>query len=289
MAKKKASSLTVFEKRRFVFPGDSEFSIEQQCDLIELPRSTYYYTQCPESAFNLSVMKCMDKLYTDHPHFGKRSMSANLKNLGFNVGVDLARTLMKKMRIEAIYQKPNLSNPNPAHKIYPYLLRGLKIERVNQVWSTDITYIPMQTGFLYLTAVVDWYSRYVLAWKLSNSLDGLFCREVLKEALKIAHPEIFNTDQGSQYTCLEFVKILIDIGIEVSMDGRGRAIDNVFVERLWRSVKYEDIYLREYGDGVALQAGMERYFTFYNTERLHSSLKYRTPAVVYFKKEFATV
>ena len=284
MAKKKASSLTLDAKRELILPGDLEFSIERQCDLIELSRSSYYFKPCHESAFNLSAMKIMDKLYTDHPHYGKRSMSINLKSLGLNVGVDLARTLMRTMGIEAIYQKPNLSKPNMSHKIYPYLLRGLKIERVNQVWSTDITYIPVKNGFLYLTAVIDWYSRYVLAWKLSNSLDGLFCREVLQDALKIAQPEIFNTDQGAQYTCLEFVKILIDLGIQVSMDGRGRAIDNVFLERLWRSVKYEDIYLRDYCDGIDLHAGLGRYFMFYNTQRFHSSLHYTTPVNVYFGK-----
>ena len=282
MAKKKASSLPLNLKRELIQPEDLEFSVERQCDLIELSRSSYYFTSRPESAFNLSVMKIMDKLYTDHPHYGKRSMSSNLKRLGYDVGVDLARTLMRKMGVEAIYQKPNLSKPNMSHKVYPYLLRGVKIERVNQVWSTDITYIPMRNGFLYLTAVIDWYSRYVLAWRLSNSLDGLFCRQVLQDALQIAQPEIFNTDQGAQYTSLEFVNILIALGIQVSMDGRGRAIDNVFVERLWRSVKYEDIYLREYCDGIELYAGLGRYFTFYNTQRLHSSLEYNTPVGVYF-------
>lgn len=262
-------------------PEDLDFSIEKQCNLIELSRSTYYFTPCPESAFNLAVMKVMDKLYTDHPHYGKRSMSINLKRLGYDVGVDLARTLMRKMGVEAIYQKPNLSKPNLSHKVYPYLLRGVKIERVNQVWSTDITYIPMRNGFLYLTAVIDWYSRYVLAWRLSNSLDGLFCREVLLDALEVARPEIFNTDQGAQYTSLEFIKILIGSGIQVSMDGRGRALDNVFVERLWRSVKYENIYLKEYCDGIDLHTGLTSYFTFYNTQRFHSSLEYSTPAEVY--------
>ena len=200
------------------------------------------------------------------------------------MGVDLARTLMRKMGIEAIYQKPNLSKPNPNHKVYPYLLRGVKILRINQVWSTDITYIPMKNGFLYLTAVIDWYSRYALAWKVSNSLDGMFCREVLLEALKIACPETFNTDQGAQYTSIEFIRILLDRGIKVSMDGRGRAIDNVFMERLWRSIKYEDIYIREYCDGTELYTGVKRYFLFYNTKRLHSSLQYRPPAEVYYGK-----
>jgi len=212
-------------------------------------------------------------------------MSINLNKLGYKVGIDLARTLMRKMGIEAIYQKPNLSNPNLSHKVYPYLLRGVKIERVNQVWSTDITYIPMKNGFLYLTAVIDWYSRYVLTWKLSNSLDGLFCREVLLEALEIACPEIFNTDQGSQYTCTEFVKILLDLKIAVSMDGIRRAVDNIFIERLWKSVKYEDIYLRDYCNGTELYDGLKKYFTFYNTERLHSSLEYRVPIEVYHRKQ----
>lgn len=284
MVKKKASSFLIEKKRELVVPEDPDFSIEIQCDLIGLSRSSYYYTPCPESAFNLAVMKMMDKLYTNHPHYGKRNMSMNLKNMGFNVGVDLARTLMRKMEIEAIYQKPNLSKPNPHHKVYPYLLRGVEILRVNQVWSTDITYIPMKNGFLYLTAVIDWYSRYALAWKVSNSLDGSFCREVLLEALKLAYPETFNTDQGAQYTSLEFIRILLDRGIKVSMDGRGRAIDNVFMERLWRSIKYEDIYIREYGDGAELYTGLKQYFLFYNTERLHSSLHYRPPAEVYYGK-----
>lgn len=282
MVKKKASSLNLGEKRSLILPGDLDFSIEKQCDLMDLSRSTYYYTPCPESPFNLMVMKAMDKLYTDHPHYGKRSMSINLKKLGFDVGIDLARTLMRKMGIEAIYRKPNLSKPNLKHKIYPYLLRGIKIIRVNQVWSTDITYVAIKNGFLYLTAVIDWYSRYVIAWRLSNSLDGLFCREVLLEALQTARPEIFNTDQGSQYTCEEFIKILIDTGIQISMDGRGRAIDNIFIERLWKSVKYEDIYLREYTDGIELHSGMSQYFTFYNTQRYHSSLHYQTPFNVYY-------
>lgn len=229
-------------------------------------------------------MKAMDKLFTDHPYYGKRTMSVNLRKLGYNVGIDLARTLMKKMRIEAIYQKPNLSKPNLSHKVYPYLLRGVKIERINQVWSTDITYIPMRNGFLYLTAVIDWYSRYVLAWRLSNSLDGLFCREVLREALTKGTPDIFNTDQGAQYTSLEFINILLSAGILVSMDGRGRAIDNVFVERLWRSVKYEDIYLRDYLDGIEVNVGLNKYFTFYNTGRSHSALKYKTPFEMHYGK-----
>lgn len=227
-------------------------------------------------------MKEIDKLYTAHPDYGKRRMSIMLKKIGINVGVELARTLMKRMGLEAIGPKPNLSKPHPAHKKYPYGLRGVVIEKPNQVWSTDITYIPMKNGFLYLTAVIDWYSRYILSWKLSNSLDGLFCREVVLEALeRFGTPEWFNTDQGSQYTCLEFIKILEDAMIQISMDGRGRALDNVWIERFWRTVKYEEIYPRDYVDGLEAHQKLGVYFPYYNEERPHSSLSYETPAQVY--------
>lgn len=188
---------------------------------------------------------------------------------------------MKRMGLEAIYSKPCLSKRHPGHEIYPYLLRGVKVQRVNQVWSTDITYIRMKGGFLYLTAVMDWYSRYVLSWRLSNSLDGLFCREAVLDALENGTPEIFNTDQGSQYTCEEFIRILLARGIKPSMDGRGRALDNVFLERLWRSVKYENVFLHEYSDGYELQHGLEKYFKHYNEKRPHMSLEYEYPINVY--------
>lgn len=197
------------------------------------------------------------------------------------MGVDLARGLMKRMGIEAIYPKPNLSKSHPGHKKYPYLLRGVEIKRINQVWSTDITYLRMRNGFLYLTAVIDWYSRYVLAWRLSNSLDGIFCREVLQEALKRGKPDLFNTDQGVQYTSVEFTKILLEAGVKISMDGRGRALDNVWVERLWRTVKQEEVYIRDYADGLDAYKSLERYFGFYNEERLHSSLGYISPGMMY--------
>lgn len=217
------------------------------------------------------------------PFYGKRRISAALQAMGHDVGVDLARTLMRRMGIEAIYPKPNLSEPHPNHKIYPYLLRGVEIEKINQVWSTDITYLRMRNGFLYLTAVIDWHSRFVLAWKLSNSLDGLFCREVLLEALKIGKPEMFNTDQGAQYTSTEFTQILEMAGIRISMDGRGRALDNVWVERLWRTVKQEEVYIRDYSDGLDAHRSLERYFGFYNEKRPHSSLGYVSPGSVYKK------
>jgi putative transposase len=202
-----------------------------------------------------------------------------LKSRGYDVGVDLARTLMKRMGIETIYPKPNLSKPHPGHKVYPYLLRGVEIERVNQVWSTDITYLRMRHGFLYLTAVIDWYSRYVLAWALSNSLDGIFCRETLRVALKRGKPDMFNTDQGAQYTSIEFTGILLEAGIKISMDGRGRALDNVWIERLWRTVKQEEVYIRDYVDDA--HRSLERYFGFYNEERIRSSLGCVSPGIIY--------
>lgn len=227
-------------------------------------------------------MKEIDKLYTEHPEYGKRRMSVMLKRLGMDVGVDLARALMKKMGLEAIGPKPNLSKPHPFHKKFPYRLKGLEIVRPNQVWSTDITYMPMRNGYLYLTAVIDWYSRYILSWKLSNSLDGHFCREVLREALEaFGTPEWFNTDQGSQYTCLEFVQILEDAKIQISMDGRGRALDNVWIERFWRTVKYEEIYPKNYENGKVAHEGIGLYMPYYNTVRPHSSLDYLTPEKVY--------
>jgi Transposase and inactivated derivatives len=227
------------------------------------------------------MMREIDMLYMIRPYYGKRRMSFELGKKGYKVGVGLARTLMKRMGLEAVYAKPKLSVPHPAHKVYPYLLRGVEINRVNQVWSTDITYIRMRNGFLYLTAVIDWYSRYVIAWKLSNSLDGIFCREVLLEAIRKGKPEIFNTDQGAQYTSMEFTKILLEAGILISMDGRGRAIDNIWIERLWRTVKQEEVYIQDYADGRDAYLRIERYFGFYNYERPHSSLGYQTPGLIY--------
>ena len=223
----------------------------------------------------------IDKIYTQSPEYGTRRIKVELNSLGYEVGRDLVRTLMKRMGIEAIYPKPKLSKSHPAHKIYPYLLRGRKIDRVNQVWSTDITYVRMKNGFMYLTAVIDWFSRYLLSWKISNTLDGIFCREVVLEALEEGLPEIFNTDQGSQYTSPDFISILTERGIKPSMDGRGRALDNVFVERLWRTIKYEHIYLREYQNGIELRKGLENYLKHYNESRPHMSLNYECPLTVY--------
>lgn len=255
--------------------------MEQQCELIGLARSTYYYRSCSDDAFNLAIMREIDQIFTLYPFYGKRRMSAVLKAKGYDVGVDLTRRLMRRMGFEAIYPKPSLSKAQSGHKVYPYLLRGVEIRCSNQVWSTDITYVPMKNGFLYLTAVIDWFSRYVLAWKLSNSLDGAFCREVLLDALKKGTPLMFNTDQGAQYTSVEFTRILEQASIRISMDGRGRALDNVWIERLWRTVKQEEIYLKEYTNGVDAQRNLMEYFNFYNEERPHSSLGWLSPGAVY--------
>ncbi len=253
--------------------------------MLGLERSTFYYEPGKETAFNLHVMAAIDRIYTERPYYGKRRMSIELRKEGLDIGKEAARSYMVKMGLEANYPKPNLSKPNRKHKIYPYLLRGVKIGRPNQVWSTDITYIPLQNGFFYLTAVVDWFSRCILSWRLSNSLEGLFCREALREALeKFGKPEIFNTDQGSQFTAVEFVEILLGEEIRISMDGRGRALDNVWSERIWRTVKYEDIYIKDYRDGLELHNGLSKYFQFYNHERPHSSLGYNSPMNIY-KKE----
>ena len=256
-------------------------TIQRQCDLLSLPKSSLYYQPCCDDTRNLELMRSIDEIYTMHPEYGSRRIMVLLNNLGYDVGRQSVTTLMRKMGIEAIYPKPNLSKPQPGHKRYPYLLRDVKIERANQVWSTDITYIRMRNGFLYLTAVIDWYSRYVLAWKLSNSLDGLFCQEALLSALEFGVPEIFNTDQGCQFTSEAFLQILLERGIKPSMDGRGRALDNVFIERLWRSVKYENVFPMDYADGFELHAGLKAYFIHYNECRPHMSLNYEFPTVVY--------
>lgn len=261
--------------------NDPDLSLSRQCALVGLARSSYYYDPCQEDAAILEIMKKIDRIFTMHPYYGKRRISVALKSEGFDVGVQLARTLMKRMGLEAIYPKPNLSKAHPTHKIYPYLLRGVKITKKDQVWSTDITYLPMKYGFLYLTAVIDWHSRFVLSWSLSNSLDGHFCREVLQEALRKGRPDMFNTDQGAQYTSTQFTNILEQAGIQISMDGRGRALDNVWIERLWRTVKQEEVYLRDYADGAEAYKNLEVYFHYYNEERPHSSLGYVPPGRVY--------
>jgi putative transposase len=244
---------------------------------VGLSRSTLYYRPAGESAKNLALMRSIDEQYLRTPFYGSRKLSVVL-------GVNRKRVqrLMRVMGIEAIYAKRRTTWPGAGHKIYPYLLRNVEVTRPNQVWSSDITYVPMRHGFMYLVAVLDWYSRYVLSWRLSNTLEGSFCVEALEEALSRATPEIFNSDQGSQFTATTFTSRLETAGVAISMDGRGRAIDNVFIERLWRSVKYEEVYLKDYADGWEAQASLAAYFRFYDYERIHQALGYRTPAEIYY-------
>ena len=241
-----------------------------------------YYTPVGESAANLALMRRIDELYLQYPFYGARQMVRHLAREGVTVGRHRVRRLMRLLGLEAIYRKPRTSVANPEHRVYPYLLRGLTIERANQVWCADITYIPVQGGFLYLVAIMDWASRRVLAWRLSNTLDTRFCVEALEEALETyGNPEIFNTDQGSQFTSIAFTELLVAAGIRCSMDGRGRCLDNVFIERLWRSLKYEAVYLHELADGFVAQRVIDEWIEFYNEVRPHSALGGRTPSEAY--------
>ncbi len=252
--------------------------MKRQCELLRVARAAVYRKPKPTSAADLDLMQRIDRLHLDKPFYGARKIAVVLTREGQKVGRKRVTRLMRVMGIETMYRKPNLSKRHPQHKIYPYLLRDLPIERVHQVWSCDITYIPMAHGFLYLVAVIDWYSRLVLSWRLSNTMDKTFCVDALQEALdRYGKPEIFNTDQGVQFTCEAFITTLADQGIRISMDGKGRCLDNIFCERLWRSLKYEDIYLRAYETTKEARTGIGQWFTFYNNERPHQSLNYQTP------------
>jgi len=262
--------------------ADPNLSITRQCRLLSLSRSSFYYAAKGESEANLALMRRIDELFLKYPFFGSCQMVRRLRRDGLGVGRHRVRRLMRLMGLQAIYQTPRTSDPHPTHRIYPYLLRELAISRANQVWCADITYIPVQRGFLYLVAIMDWATRHVLAWRLSNSMDARFCIEALNEALaKYATPEIFNTDQGSQFTGLAFTGALTDAGIRISMDGRGRFMDNIFIERLWRSLKYEAVYLHELTDGFRAERVIAEWIGFYNTERPHSALAGQTPAEAY--------
>jgi putative transposase len=252
-------------------------SLSRQCQLLGLNRAALYYQPAPVDAYELELMVLLDRQYLRTPFYGTRRMTAWLQTQGHAVNRKRVQRLMQRMGLAAIYQRPRTSQPASAHRIYPYLLRGLRVERVHQVWVADITYIPMARGFLYLVAVMDWVSRYVLAWRLSNLLDADFCIEALEEALRQGRPEIFNTDQGSQFTGDGFTGVLRAHGVAISMDGRGRFADNIFVERLWRSLKYEEVYLRAYENVAQARQGIAAYFEFYNHQRLHQALGYRTP------------
>ncbi len=258
-----------------------QVSLVRQCALLRISRGSVYYQPRSTRAEDLELMTLMDRQYLQTPFYGSRKMQAWLQRLGHPIGRNKVRRLMRLMGLEAIYRKPNTSKPEPGHRIYPYLLKGVEINRVNQVWSADVTYLPMAKGFLYLVAIMDWHSRYVLAWRLSNTLEVDFCLEALAEALSQGKPEIFNTDQGSQFTSEAFTSMLREQGIQVSMDGKGRYLDNIFVERLWRSVKYEEVYLKAYQSGSEARRGIEAYLEFYNRERPHQALGYQTPGQVF--------
>jgi putative transposase len=262
---------------------EHELPLTRQSEILELSRSSLYYRAVPVNPRDLEIMKHIDEIHLKYPFMGSRSIRDELRDRGFEIGRDHVRTLMRKMGIEAIYRKPRLSKPHPGHKVYPYLLRGLEISRANHVWAADITYLPMARGFCYLVAIMDWASRRVLAWRLSNTLDVSFCIEALEEAvMRYGIPEIFNSDQGSQFTSEAFTGILDANGIKISMDGRGRWMDNIMIERLWKSVKYEDVYLKAYDSIPAAREGLKMYFKFYNSSRRHQSLDRMTPDSVYW-------
>jgi len=259
-----------------------ELSVRRQCELVQVSRSGFYYEPEPTDPEELALMRRVDELHLKHPFYGSRKLSDALRKEGREANRKRIQRLMRVMGLEAIAPKPKTSEPHPEHVTYPYLLRGLVISRVNQVWATDITYIPMKAGFVYLVAIIDWYSRRVLSWRVSNTLDTTFCVDALEEALeRFGQPDIFNSDQGSQFTADDFTKVLRARGVKISMDGKGRCLDNVFVERLWRSLKYEEVYLHAYDDAAEARAGIGRYMAFYNGERAHQSLGYQTPASFY--------
>lgn len=255
-------------------------SVVRQCTLLSISRSSVYYQPVKTSQENLQLMKLIDRQYLDRPFYGSRRMTAWLRNQSYDVNRKRVRRLMGIMGLRAIYRRPRTSQPAPGHQVYPYLLRGVEITRPNQVWTADINYIPMARGFLYLVAIMDWYSRYVLAWRLSNTLETDFCVEALEEALRKGVPEMCNTDQGAQFTSQVFTGLLEQHGVRISMDGKGRYTDNLFMERLWRSLKYEEVYLKAYAGGKEARAGIGGYFDFYNLERPHQALRYQTPAEV---------
>ena len=262
----------------------ADLSVRRQCQLLGLSRSSLYYEARAESEENLLLMRLLDEQYTRAPFYGIRRMRAWLNQQGYVINHKRVQRLLREMGLVAIYPQPKTSQPAPGHKIYPYLLRGVKIDRVDQVWSADITYVRLLRGFIYLVAIIDWFSRYVLSWEVSLTMDSEFCLVALARALALARPEVFNTDQGAQFTSQGFTGALNDRAIRISMDGRGRALDNIFVERLWRSVKYEEVYLKDYASVPEAREGLERYFDFYNQERLHQSLNYKTPESVYWQK-----
>lgn len=275
---------SVEQKRLLIEADQADLSVRRQCQLLGLSRASLYYQARAESEENLLLMRLLDEQYTRTPFYGIRRMTAWLRQQGYVINHKRVQRLLREMGLVAIYPAPRTSQPAPGHKIYPYLLRGVKIDRVDQVWSADITYVRLLRGFIYLVAIIDWFSRYVLSWEVSLTLESEFCLVALARALALARPEVFNTDQGAQFTSQAFTGALNERAVRISMDGRGRALDNIFVERLWRSVKYEEIYLKDYASVPEAREGLGRYFDFYNQERLHQSLNYKTPESVYWKK-----
>ncbi len=283
--KKKLASSSVEERRRMIEPEHPALPITRQCELLGLARASYYHQPEPESDENLRLMRVIDDAYLAYPVFGSRQMTRWLRRQGHAVNRKRVRRLMQQMGLEAIYRKPNLSRKHPQNPVFRYLLRRLVVDRPNQVWAADITYVPIQGGFIYLCAVIDWYSRAVLAWELSNTMDARFCVQAVERAIaEHGVPEIFNTDQGSQFTSAEFTQPLLARGVKISMDGRGRALDNVFVERLWRTVKYDEVYLKSYRSQIDAYTNLETFFRFYNEQRPHSAFGIahpKTPLEVY--------
>jgi len=261
---------------------NTRVSVARQCKLLDLSKSSYYYHSTADDDYNLELMGVIDEQYTKAPFYGVRRMTAWLRAQNYEVNAKRVRKLFRRLGLQAIYPCKRRSFSAPGHKLYPYLLEGVNVERANQVWGADITYIRLAHGFVYLIVIMDWYSRYVVSWELSNTLDSRFCSQALREALWTSRPEIFNTDQGMQFASQEFTALLQDCEVRISMDGRGRVYDNIFVERLWRTVKYEEVYLHEYRTVSEAKQSLSIYFHFYNNERLHQSLGYRTPSEVYF-------
>jgi putative transposase len=282
LAKKKAMKFSTDQKRDLIEWNCHKLSLSTQCELLSISKGALYYEPVTMDPFSIVVMSFIDRQHIQTPFFGSRKMVVELRKSGYIVNRKRVQRLMRKMGISAIYPKRSLSQRNKAHKIYPYLLKDVKIDTPNFVWSTDITYIQLREGFLYLVAIIDWYSRYVLSWRLSNTLDVSFCLEALEEALSKGTPAIFNSDQGSQFTSKDFTQILLDKGIKISMDGRGRVFDNIFIERLWRSVKYENVYLKGYETCEETIDGLGSYFPFYNNQRPHQALGYKVPHEVHY-------
>jgi putative transposase len=276
--------LTRIERQTLVEREDSDLSLSRQANLLSLARSSLYYQPVAVSAEELSIKRRIDEVYTAYPFYGVRRITAELRNGGLLINHKAVARHMQEMGLQAIYPGPNLSKRAQNHAVYPYLLRGLKVSHVNQVWGVDITYVPVRGGWVYLFAVLDWYSRFVLAWSVDLSLEIGFVLESMNLALTLGKPEICNSDQGSHFTSPKYTDLLLEAEVQISMDGKGRALDNIFTERLWRSVKYEEVYLKDYASPKEARQGLHDYFEFYNYRRLHQSLDYQTPASIYFKK-----